>query len=182
MRSLTPVGSWLAAATALAACGTGLHNPKVLRAPSAGARQAFARLHAEPDRLIPGNARVFASLLRSLRGYPVVINVWGSWCPGCVFEFPAFQHAARRYGGRVAFVGVDVSDNENDARAFLTKLPVPYPSYTDPDTSIAQSLFASGYYPQTLYVDRKGKVVFDHAGSYMSTAALERDIERYALG
>jgi cytochrome c biogenesis protein CcmG, thiol:disulfide interchange protein DsbE len=94
---------------------------------------------------------------------------------------PAFQRMAVKYGRRVAFVGVDVEDHHDAAAAFLHDFPVTYPSYIDPDQSIARSLEASGLYPQTLYFDRHGKFVIDHAGSYANPGALEQAIRRYAL-
>ena len=62
------------------------------------------------------------------------------------------------------------------------RFPVTYPSYVDPDESIARSIQAATYYPQTVFFDRQGKIVFDHAGPYLSASALEHDIRRYALG
>jgi thiol-disulfide isomerase/thioredoxin len=186
MANVTTIGRCCALATVVVVVACGRPVPRAGSAdgprPSQMARAAFASLHSEADRLIPGSPERFARVLRSLRGYPVVVNEWASWCPACVFEFRFFQSAARRYGQHLAFLGVDVSDSDADARAFLAKLPVPYPSYSDPDTAIAQSLEASGYYPQTLYLDRRGEVVFDHSGSYADVAALERDIKHYGLG
>ena len=68
------------------------------------------------------------------------------------------------------------------AAAFLKRFPVTYPSYVDPQENIARAIKAATYYPQTVYFDRQGHQIFDHAGSYASTAALEQDIRRYALG
>jgi thiol-disulfide isomerase/thioredoxin len=110
-------------------------------------RAPLSELHAEANRLIQGGPRAFTALLHRLRGYPIVINEWASWCPNCVFEFPAFQRMATKYGSRVAFVGVDVEADDDQAAAFLRKFPVTYPSYVDPDQSVARSLEASGGYP-----------------------------------
>ena len=86
------------------------------------------------------------------------------------------------YGRRVAFVGVNANDHTGTARAFLHTYPVTYPSYVDPHEDIARSIHAATYFPQTIYYDRSGKIVFDHAGPYESAAALAKDIRRYALG
>jgi len=146
-----------------------------------GSSPRLAALHAEADQLIGGGPKAFKALLAGLRGYPVVINEWASWCTNCVFESPAFQRAAVRYGTRVAFIGVDVEDAHDSATAFLHRFPVSYPSYVDHGQAIARSMEASGYYPQTVYLDRRGRLVIDHGGSYASAAALEHDIQRYAL-
>jgi cytochrome c biogenesis protein CcmG, thiol:disulfide interchange protein DsbE len=146
-----------------------------------GSPPPLAALHAEANRLIGGGPAGFHSLLASLRGYPVVVNKWASWCGPCQSEFPAFQRAALTYGRRVAFVGLDGKDQDPAAAAFLRRFPVTYPSYADPHESIARMIKAATYYPQTVYFDRNGRLVFDHTGPYESAAALEQDIRRYVL-
>lgn len=173
------------AAAALAGCGAQTRSAapdhaQVVAAFS-GSPAPLVALHTQPSRLIGGSVSGFESRLASLRGYPVVVNEWGSWCAECVSEFPAFQRASVAYGRRVAFVGVDVEDSGSDAAAFLRRFPVTYPSYVDPQQRIAQMLEASGYYPQTVYFDRRGHFVYDHPGAYESAAALEQDIRRYLL-
>jgi hypothetical protein len=81
----------------------------------------------------------------------------------------------------VAFIGVDGKDGNGSAAAFLHRFPVSYPSYVDPHESISRTIQAATYYPQTVYFDRSGKMVFDHAGPYESAGALERDIQQYVL-
>lgn len=169
----------------LAGCGTQAHS----QAPSSGAvSSAFhgspaplASLHTQANDLLGGGTAAFKQRMASLAGYPVVVNKWASWCDPCQTEFPAFQRAAVTFGKRVGFVGVDGKDHNGSAKAFLARFPVTYPSYTDPQEQIASSIQAATYYPQTVYFDRNHKIVFDHAGPYLSAAALERDIRRYAL-
>ena len=105
-----------------------------------------------------------------------------SWCGPCQTEFPAYQRASAAFGRRVAFIGIDGKDHNAAAAAFLHRFPVSYPSYTDPHEKIARSIQAATYYPQTVYIDRQGHEVFDHAGPYETAASLEKDIRRYALG
>src|SRR5437870_6655115 len=61
-------------------------------------------------------------------GKPVVVNFWASWCGPCADEAPVLQDAARRYGDRVAFIGVNVQDQDSEALAFLRKYNVSYPN------------------------------------------------------
>lgn len=112
----------------------------------------------------------------------MVVNKWASWCDPCQSEFPVFQQVSVKFGRRVAFVGIDGKDQDPAARAFLAKLPVSYPSYTDPHESIARAFQAATYFPQTLFFNRQGVIVYDHAGPYLSIPDLEKDIQRYALG
>jgi cytochrome c biogenesis protein CcmG/thiol:disulfide interchange protein DsbE len=146
-----------------------------------GSPAPLAMLHAQADRLLGGEASAFRARLSSLRGYPVVVNKWASWCGPCQSEFPSFQRASVKYGTRVAFVGLDGKDHNPAAAAFLRRFPVTYPSYVDPQERVAGAIQAATYYPQTVYIGRDGRIVYDHAGPYLSSGALEQDIRRYAL-
>ena len=169
----------------LAGCGAQARSAAPAAASIAGAFRdsppVLASLHGQANKLLSGGPSAFAARLHGLRGYPVVVNKWASWCGPCQTEFPAFQRAAVRYGRQVAFVGIDGKDSDGSAAAFLRRFPVSYPSYVDPSESLARTIQAEIYYPQTVYFDRQGKIVYDHAGPYETAAALERDIRRYVL-
>jgi cytochrome c biogenesis protein CcmG/thiol:disulfide interchange protein DsbE len=178
--------SVIAAGLILVGCGgtqpkSAASGPQQITDAFKGSPPVLAALHAQADHLLGGGTVAFRARLKSLRGHPVVVNKWASWCGPCRIEFPAFQRAAVRYGRQVAFVGIDDKDANGSAAAFLKKYPVSYPSYTDPSGTIASSVQAAVYFPQTVYFNRQGKMVFDHAGPYESAAALEADIRRYAL-
>jgi cytochrome c biogenesis protein CcmG, thiol:disulfide interchange protein DsbE len=110
-----------------------------------------------------------------------VVNVWASWCGPCRFEFPTLQRLSAEYGKRVAFLGVDSQDSDDAARTFLSEAPVPYPSYTDPDEDIKESLGAGFGVPDTAFYDRKGELVYLKQGPYAKGSDLRADIERCAL-
>jgi thiol-disulfide isomerase/thioredoxin len=145
-----------------------------------GAPAPLAALHAQSSQLLGGGKDAFAKRLRRLRGHPVVVNKWGSWCAPCRAEFPALQRQSVEQGKRVAFLGVDGQDNDDNAREFLEKYPVAYPSYVDGDLSIARSFGAVQGFPSTVFYDRKGEIAYVKQGSYPNEAALARDIRRYA--
>jgi cytochrome c biogenesis protein CcmG, thiol:disulfide interchange protein DsbE len=147
----------------------------------AGSPAPLAALHAQGNQLLPGGTSAFKARLAQLKGHPVVINEWASWCEPCQSEFPVFQRAAVRLGRQVAFLGVDSRDSSGAAAAFLRRFPVSYPSYLDHSQSIGRSMQAVGGIPQTVYIDRQGKQVYDHAGPYESVGSLETDIRRYVL-
>lgn len=142
----------------------------------------LASLHARADRLIGGGPSAFRAELNVLRGYPVVVDKWASWCAACQSEFPIFQRVSVSYGRRIAFLGLDGKDHDQAAASFLTRFPVTYPSFTDPQERIARAIRAASYYPQTIFFDRHGRQVHTHVGEYVSTGALTQDIRRYALG
>jgi thiol-disulfide isomerase/thioredoxin len=120
--------------------------------------------------------------LAALRGAPVVVNQWASWCPNCKSEFPFFQREAQRYRRQVAFLGLDAEDQRADAESFLRQFPVNYPSVFDPSAQQAASLGGGQGWPTTFFIDRTGSETFLHEGAYASEALLDRDIRRYALG
>jgi thiol-disulfide isomerase/thioredoxin len=148
----------------------------------AGAPAELAALHAQANRLLPGSRTAYEARLKQLRGRPVVVNGWASWCGPCRFEFPFLQRASVDLGRSVAFLGIDAEDNATDAKGFLEKFPVSYPSYEDPHDAIAQSLRPSPRgLPYMLFYDRTGELQYVHQGGYPTQEALEADIRRYAV-
>jgi len=175
-----------AVAVAIAGCGSsqgghyGGRHPNYERA-LAGSPPALAALHRQANELLPGGGSAYEARLAKLRGHPVVVNVWASWCGPCRFEFPRLQRAAAEFGRRVAFLGVDSEDSDDAASTFLEEAPVPYPSYTDPDKGIAESIGASRGFPDTAFYDRAGELVYLKQGPYSEDSELRADIRRYAL-
>jgi cytochrome c biogenesis protein CcmG/thiol:disulfide interchange protein DsbE len=147
----------------------------------AGSPPRLAALHEQANELLPGGLDAFEKRIESLRGYPVVVNVWASWCGPCRFEFPMLQKLSARYGKRVAFLGVDSDDSAEEAKRFLAEEPVPYPSYSDPDKEILDSLDGYGGFPDTAFYDKEGELVYLKQGQYADEEALEEDFRRYAL-
>ncbi len=145
----------------------------------AGSPPPLAALHKQADDLLDGGTGAYEERLADLRGYPIVVNVWASWCVPCRQEFPILQKLSARYGKKVAFLGVNSEDSDAAAATFLKEVPVPYPSYNDPDKDIYDSLGGYGF-PNTAFYNRSGEV-FLHKGQYRDEAELEADIRRYAL-
>jgi thiol-disulfide isomerase/thioredoxin len=105
----------------------------------------------------------FETLLHQLRGTPVVVNIWASWCGPCRVEAPHLAAAARTYGTRVQFLGVDILDQRPPAQESIRDFGWPYPSVFDPSQDIQHGLglFAQ---PVTLFFDRNGHRVGLHTG------------------
>jgi cytochrome c biogenesis protein CcmG, thiol:disulfide interchange protein DsbE len=176
--------SLAAAALALAGCGDDEEATTGGRpdngAALEGAPPKLAAIHAQRNELLPGGVAAFEARLRELRGFPVVVNKWASWCGPCRAEFPYFQSEAAAQGKRIAFLGVDSNDGEDSARDFLAEFPVPYPSYLDPDLEIADRLEGALAFPATAFYDSEGKLVYVRNGPYGSDDELAADIKRYA--
>ena len=146
----------------------------------AGSPRPLVAIHLEGGRLL-GTSVSLSQELHRLRGYPVVINAWASWCTPCRQEFSLFASASATYGKRVAFLGSDTNDSAADARAFLAHHPVSYPSVPGTNQSLSAFAQVEGL-PTTIFVSPRGRVVFIHTGSYQAQTNLDQDIQRYALG
>src|SRR5436190_9085243 len=144
-----------------------------------GAPGPLAALHDQSNEILEGGTSAFDGRLAALKGHPVVINKWASWCGPCRSEFPILQQVSTEHGKQIAFLGVNANDRRPAAEGFAAQYPVPYPSYDDPGESIARSLKAPANFPVTLFVDANGKTVFIHQGAYRSVADLNADIEKY---
>ena len=136
-------------------------------------------LYEDRNQLLDGGAEAFQRRVDELRGYPIVVNKWASWCGPCRAEFPVFQKAAIQEARRIAFLGVDSTDNDDDAREFLSEFPLPYPSYKDPDLKVARVFNGVGAFPTTAFYDRDGKVAYVHQGPYHSVDDLLADVRKY---
>jgi cytochrome c biogenesis protein CcmG, thiol:disulfide interchange protein DsbE len=178
------VGVAALAAVTLAACGSGEESGSG-EAPDYGAAlrgspPKLAALHEQSNELLGGGTAAFGKRIRELRGYPVVVNKWASWCGPCRAEFPYFQSQSAKRGTKIAFLGIDANDGEGSAKQFLSEFPVPYPSYLDPDQDVAKEIEADVAFPSTAFYDSDGKRVFVRSGTYASEADLAADIKRYA--
>jgi cytochrome oxidase Cu insertion factor (SCO1/SenC/PrrC family)/thiol-disulfide isomerase/thioredoxin len=148
-----------------------------------GSPAPLAALHAQSSQLLAGGQSALDARIAKLRGYPIVVNIWGSWCYPCQQEFGLFSQASALYGKRVAFLGADTDDPAGDARAFLRTHSVSYPSYGTTDTSI-DKLLPGGLAatPTTVFIGSSGKILSVHIGQYASQGTLDQDIQDAALG
>lgn len=178
----------VAASAAIFAGGSGLEPAGSPGAPGGAQAQTrgaggdvLAANREEANELIDGGEEALDAKLSELRGHPVVVNQWGSWCPPCEAEFPLFNEAAQLNDTRVAFLGIDAQDDRNAAEEFLEENPVPYPSIFDPDAAAAFSLGWGQTSPTTWFVDERGEIVHQKPGAYVSRAELEADIREFLL-
>jgi cytochrome c biogenesis protein CcmG/thiol:disulfide interchange protein DsbE len=155
-------------------------TPAQARTELAGSPTALAGLHDQAAQLLQGGLSAYRARIAALKGRPVVVNAWASWCGPCRFEMPYFSRTAVRLGRRVAFLGVNVADTAGDARGFLAGHWIPYPSYVDQHYAIADAIGVRAGLPTTVFYGRDGKVQFVHQGQYASERALVADVKRYA--
>jgi thiol-disulfide isomerase/thioredoxin len=154
--------------------------PPVLTSPRAVNATTAPLLPTSRFALPEFDYRKFQTLLKQLHGTPVVVNLWGSWCGPCREEAPFLARAARRFGRRVQFVGVDVGDLIRvQAQVYIRDFGWLYPSVYDPPKQILSALGFVGP-PITILFDRSGKRVDLISGPVPSLARLTGAISKIA--
>lgn len=96
--------------------------------------------------------------LASLRGRPVIVNFWASWCLPCRDEAPFLEATWREFRATgLLVVGVDTQDLEAPARALLREFRITYPTLRDPDGAVARRFGTTGV-PETFFIGRDGRI------------------------
>ncbi|MDP9226287.1 MAG: TlpA family protein disulfide reductase [Actinomycetota bacterium] len=105
----------------------------------------------------------------SLRGHPLVVNFFASWCAPCRKEAPLLERAWLRYRRRgIRFIGVNVKDTRPAARDFVHRYGITYPVVTDYSLAYAQKVKVYGL-PETYFIDRQGRFLSTAAGKRVGT-------------
>ena len=144
----------------------------------AAAAIADGRTPTAPDfelELLDGNGRL---RLSSLEGEKVVVlNFWASWCLPCKDEAGVLQAGWERWRNRgVLFVGVDAQDFKSDARGFIERYSTTYPHVYDGRGSTLGRFGVTGF-PETYFVDRRGRLVGERVQGPVTTEQLDQNIE-----
>ena len=113
--------------------------------------------------------------LSSLKGRPVVINFWSTWCGPCVHEHPLLQAAARQRTD-VTFLGILYGDDADKARAYLERAGAAYPTLMDESQRVVVDYGVAGV-PETFFIDSNGTIVHKVSGG-ISQGALMAALEK----
>jgi cytochrome c biogenesis protein CcmG/thiol:disulfide interchange protein DsbE len=117
--------------------------------------------------------------LRELRGRPIVLNFWASWCDPCAIEAPDLVKAAEE-NEDVLFLGVDVQDIRGDAREFMREFGMEYPSVRDGTKDTMREWGVTGL-PETYFITAEGNVAA-HVVGVVRPEQLEQGIEAARSG
>ena len=104
--------------------------------------------------------------LADLRGSPVVVNFWASWCGPCVEEFPLLREAAEQHrDAGLVVLGIVYQDRSEAARAFMERNGGSWRALMDPDERVATAykIYAP---PETYFIGRDGRIVARHIGQF----------------
>jgi peroxiredoxin len=95
--------------------------------------------------------------LSELRGTPVVLNFWATWCPPCRAELPEMQAGSERLAGQVAIVGVNQGETHEEVKTFVEQMGLTFPMPMDKDMGVSRT-YGVRSLPTTFFVDRTGVI------------------------
>ncbi|HJU57196.1 MAG TPA: TlpA disulfide reductase family protein [Actinomycetota bacterium] len=136
-------------------------------------------LPAVAEELPAFDLAAYEQLLVELRGTPVLVNIWASWCEPCRDEAPHLASAHAEFGDRVQFLGIDILDERGSAREFMREYGWRYPSVFDASGAIRDGLGILGQ-PATLFYDASGELVKTWIGP-LTEDALSSGVETILL-
>lgn len=114
--------------------------------------------------------------LSDMRGKPVVLNMWASWCGPCKSEMPGFQAMYEKYGEDIHFMMINLTsqDNLGEAQTLIEQEGYTFPVYFDKDSSTTAS-YSTGSIPMSFFINSKGELVTYAVGA-IDAATLEKAI------
>lgn len=101
--------------------------------------------------------------LSSLRGKPVLINFWATWCAPCVLEMPNFQKYYEQYPGSFEVLAINYGESRDTVGRFVKDIGVTFPVLFDSDSKV-HAMYRFPGYPTSYLVDKNGIVRFQHVG------------------
>lgn len=111
---------------------------------------------------------------------PVVINIWASWCGPCKAEMPYFEDAINKYGDKVEFLMINLTDGQRETKEkalkFLKDNNLEMDVLYDLDYSAANAYNIRGI-PRTIFIDKGGNIIYDREGA-LNYEILETNIKK----
>jgi len=128
-----------------------------------------------PDFTIPTMTGTVITL-SELRGMPVVLNCWAKRCSPCRKELPYFDVAAKNYDGKVTILAVNLEDSVSKVKEFFGDNEVSFIVALDKNSQVASS-YATGYIPNTFFIDSHGIIHYIKVGAFPNDKNLQDSID-----
>lgn len=156
----------------------------ILTRPAPGALEGSSPAFARPGFQAPDfelqTLTGEAVALSSLRGKPIIINLWASWCPPCQAEMPSFQRVYEDYhnqGVVILAINLTLQDREEDARQYILENHFSFPVLLDPDGAVERQ-YSTRALPTTYFISANGFIRDRVIGGPIAEALLRAQIER----
>ena len=101
--------------------------------------------------------------LSSMKGKPVVLNFWATWCPPCREEMPLFERFSKELADQVVFVGINYDEDPVTVQNYILETKITFPIWLD-SGGLVSDLYYIQSYPNTLFVDADGILRAQHIG------------------
>jgi thiol-disulfide isomerase/thioredoxin len=119
-------------------------------------------------------------VLSDLRGKPVLLNFWATWCGPCRFEMPELQELHERIGDQVQVIAVDLDESADDVTEYFEDLGLTFPSVIDEGQDVANKYALFGL-PSTFILDENGVVAVIKVGPFANQDDLNKNLEKVGL-
>jgi cytochrome c biogenesis protein CcmG, thiol:disulfide interchange protein DsbE len=101
--------------------------------------------------------------ISSLKGKPLILNFWATWCAPCKEEMPLLEHYGNTYAGQLLVIGVDYAEEKDLVERFIDEQKITFPILLDKDGIVSDLYFVHNY-PMTFFIDRDGVLRAQHLG------------------
>lgn len=118
--------------------------------------------------------------LSDLKGKPVIINFWATWCGPCVREMPAFERLKEDFGDDIGIIAVNCGDDADTVKDFVDENGYTFPVALDENYEVAM-LYPSNSIPYTVVLDANGKITHVSTGAYDADTMYDRYKEALGL-
>ena len=118
--------------------------------------------------------------LSDLKGKPVIINFWATWCGPCVREMPAFERLKEDFGDEIGIIAVNCGDDADTVKDFVDENGYTFPVALDENYEVAM-LYPSNSIPYTVVLDANGKITHVSTGAYDADTMYDRYKEALGL-
>lgn len=118
--------------------------------------------------------------LSDLKGKPVIINFWATWCGPCVREMPAFERLKEDFGDEIGIIAVNCGDDADTVKDFVDENGYTFPVALDENYEVAM-LYPSNSIPYTVVLDTNGKITHVSTGAYDADTMYDRYKEALGL-
>ncbi|WP_171822610.1 TlpA family protein disulfide reductase [Sulfobacillus thermosulfidooxidans] len=109
--------------------------------------------------------------LAQLRGHPVWLNFWATWCPWCKKEIPEIEQVKSQYGNRIDIYGVAIQQPASTVTQYMIAKKMNYPVLLDSQGSVAAS-YGVQYLPTSVFISSSGKILAVYTGAFLSRQAM----------